>query len=99
MPKETFIAIADDLKEAIEIDDKIKLYIHKHALRRIQSRRISIASIRDTFRNPDIIIPNKKFENARNYVKTVDNNKLKIGVKDQDEALVLITVFFQGSEN
>lgn len=99
MLKKTFIAIADDLKEAIEIDDKTKLYIHKHALGRIQSRRISIASIKDTFRNPDIIIPNKDFENAQNYVKSFGNNKLKIGVKDQDEPLVLITVFFQGSEN
>jgi len=40
-------------------------------------------------------MPNKDYGNARNYVKTIGDKKLKIGIKDDAELFVLITSFIQ----
>lgn len=40
-------------------------------------------------------MPHTDYDNARNYVKHFGDKKVKIGVKDQEEPLVLITAFFQ----
>lgn len=93
MPKKIFIA--NELTKAVEIGDGRKLYLTAYSEMRIQSREIPIDYIIKTFNHPDIIMPHVDYENARNYVKHFESNKVKIGVKDQDEPFVLITAFFQ----
>jgi len=94
MPKKIFIT--KDLKEpAIEIDEGRKLYLTAYSEMRIQSRGIPIDYIIKTFSHPDIIMPNTNYDNAKNYVRFFGDDKVKIGVKDQDEPFVLITAFFQ----
>jgi len=93
MPKKIFIA--KELTKAVEIGDGRKLYFTAYSEMRIQSREIPIDYIIKTFNHPDIIMPHVEYENARNYVKHFNGNKVKIGVKDQDEPFVLITAFFQ----
>jgi hypothetical protein len=94
MSKSSFIIIEDNLKTEIDIGDGRKLFLTKHAERRIRQREISIAHIKETFCNPDITMPNSDWENARNYFKSFEDQKLKLGIKDKDEPFVLITAFY-----
>jgi hypothetical protein len=95
MEKKTFIC--KDLTEAnsIMLDDGRKIYLTEHAKDRLKSRHISDEQIKETFINPDIIVPNKDFANAKNYEKTIDGTRLKIGIKCTEEPFVLITAFFK----
>jgi hypothetical protein len=83
------------LIDHIAMEDGRKLYLTQHSKDRLTTRNISRVYIEKTFRFPDIVMPNRDYENARNYTKTIDNNRIKIGVKDDEEPLVLITAFIQ----
>lgn len=93
MPKRTFIV--NNLQEAIDLDGKRKLHLTGHSKMRIDARNIPLEYIIETFRNPDVIMPNVDYENAHNYVKNFGDKKVKIGVKDEDEPFVVITAFMQ----
>ncbi|OQX25948.1 MAG: hypothetical protein BWK80_12935 [Desulfobacteraceae bacterium IS3] len=94
MSKRAFIVGGDDLINFITFDDGRKLYVIEHSQQNIIKRKISEKDIKETFCSPDFIVPNKDFDNAKNYIKTINNRKLKIGIKDDGEPLVLITAFY-----
>jgi len=81
--------IPKNLTDYITLEDGKKLYLTKHSKDRIKTRKISEEDIRKTFSNPDIIMPNRDFDNARNYMKIIGNKKLKMGIKDDAEPFVL----------
>jgi len=83
-----------NLVDCITLNDGRKLYLTEHSQSRIKERKVLEQDIKDTFSNPDIMMPNKDYDNARNYVKTINNKKIKIGIKDDAEPFVLITAFF-----
>ncbi len=93
MSEQTFTP--EKLINSILFEDGRKLYLTEHSQERIKTRRISEKDIEETFSNPDIIMPNNDFDNARNYMKTIDNKRVKIGIKDDIELFVLITAFIQ----
>ncbi|CAN2041155.1 DUF4258 domain-containing protein [Candidatus Magnetomoraceae bacterium gMMP-15] len=93
MSKQIFVP--KNLINFITLEDKRKLYLTEHSQRRIKERKISEKDIKETFSNPEFTMPNRDYDNARNYVKTIDNKKLKIGIKDDTEPFVLITAFIQ----
>lgn len=86
---------SDELIDYITLEDGRKLYLTKHSQYRLKTRKISDIYIKETFTNPDIIIPNKDFDNAKNYIKTIEGKRIKIGIKDDIEPFVLITAFIQ----
>ncbi len=88
------IFIPYDLTSTYEFDNEKILHTCSHADLKIRKRKISIAEIIETFRNPDQRYPNKRFSNANNYVKRFGERQLKIGVKDDEEPYVVITVFY-----
>jgi len=89
------IFIPNNLTNHIELPGGRKLYMTQHSEKRLRERNITEEQIIETFVNPDIIVPNADYSNARNYIKTFKNKMLKIGVKDKDELPVLITAFFR----
>jgi hypothetical protein len=93
MSKKVFIP--NDLVGFIQLRNGKKLYITSHSQNRLKNRKIEEKYIDETFCNPDVIMPNKDFENARNYEKTIDSKRIKIGVKDDAEPFVLITAFIR----
>lgn len=70
MSKKPFIA-PKDLKEedSIMLDDGRKIYLTYHAKERLKQRNIPYEYVKETFAHPDIVMPNKDFENAKNYEK------------------------------
>lgn len=96
MIKKTFITPKNIIaEESILLDDGRIIYLTHHAKQRLEQRNIPRDYIKQTFTNPDIIMPNKDFENAKNYEKNINGIVLKIGIKCEDEPLVLITAFIK----
>ncbi|MEN8217125.1 MAG: hypothetical protein ABFS56_12305 [Pseudomonadota bacterium] len=63
-----------NLIKYIEFDNGKKLYLIKHSEDAIVRRNISEDDIIDTFLNSDMVVPNKDYENARNYIKHFTKN-------------------------
>lgn len=91
--KKIFIPVG--LTNYIELPNGRKLYMTQHSERRLRERNISEAQIIEAFTNPDVVMPNADYINAKNYIKTFKNKMLKIGIKDEGEPLILITAFFR----
>jgi hypothetical protein len=85
------------LSEYIVIDGGKRLYLTEHSKGRINARKISGEDIKNTFQTPDIVVPHIDYSNARNYMKRINenNDRLKIGVKDDAEPFIIITAFIQ----
>lgn len=70
------------------------LHFCSHAITKMAATGITVKEVIETFCDPNIIMPNVKFTNAHNYAKDINGRKIKIGVKDDGEPYVVITVFY-----
>lgn len=83
-----------DITGTYQIDEKRILHTYSHCDDQLIHRTIDMKDVIETFVNPDIVIPNAMYSNARNYIKKIGNRHLKIGVKDDEEPYVVITAFY-----